>query len=79
MRVEIPPGVPEALDAVVQRVGSTNISVCSRVIDWLCIQDDVLQAAVLGLYPAGVQQPDMTRLVLQRLAIGEGPPALTDS
>jgi hypothetical protein len=73
LRLEISPGVPEALDLVVKRVGSTNVSVCSRVINWLCTQDDVLQAGVLGLYPPGVQQPDVSRLVLQRLAKGERP------
>ncbi len=67
MRVEISPGTPEALDAAVQRVGSTNVSVCSRVVDWLCDQDDVVQAAVLGLYPSAAEQPDVKRLALQRM------------
>jgi hypothetical protein len=67
MRIDVSPGVSEALEAVVKRVGSTSISVQSRVVDWLCAQDGVAQATVLGLYPS-TEQPDVATLVLKRMA-----------
>src|SRR5208282_1478567 len=69
MRVDVSPGVSEALEAVVKRVGSTGISVHSRVVDWLCVQDGSVQATVLGLYP-GTEQPDVVTLMLRRMAEG---------
>jgi hypothetical protein len=67
MRIDVSPGVSEALEAVVARVGSANISVQSRVIDWLCAQDERVQATVLGLYP-GTKQPHVAKMALRRMA-----------
>ena len=69
MRIDVSRGVSEAMEAVVKRVGSTSISVQSRVVDWLCVQEGGVQATVLGLYP-GTKQPDVPTLVLRRMAQG---------
>jgi len=66
MRIEVSPGVPEALAVVTVLFGSTNVSVVSRLLEWFSTQPDVFQAAILGLYPQDIKD-ELPRMVLERL------------
>jgi predicted thioredoxin/glutaredoxin len=70
LRVEVAEGVPEAIDGIVDRFLSTNVSVVSRAVEWLCAQDSVSQALVLvlGLYPETEDRPEATRLMMEHMA-----------
>lgn len=48
VRVQLTPPVKKKLDALCEKRGMTQISVMSRLVGWLCDQDDLIQAAVLG-------------------------------
>jgi hypothetical protein len=58
-----------AIEAVGERYGMSQIELASRLYTWLAGQDEVVQAAVLGILPEAVA-PDVARLVLERLAGG---------
>jgi hypothetical protein len=81
MRIEVFPGVPESLSDVTDRVGSTQVSVVSRLLEWFVKQPDVTQAAILGLYPGDIKKelPKMIieRMCAQRPKVGNQPGAST--
>jgi hypothetical protein len=66
MRIEVFPGVPESLAGVTERVGSTQVSVVSRLLEWFVNQPDVTQAAILGLYPGDIQK-ELSKMIIERL------------
>jgi len=66
MRIEVFPGVPDALADVTDRVGSTQVSVVSRLLEWFVNQPDVTQAAILGLYPGDIQK-ELPKMIIERL------------
>jgi hypothetical protein len=66
MRTEVFPGVPETLADVTERVGSTQVSVVSRLLEWFVNQPDVTQAAILGLYPGDIQK-ELPKMIIERL------------
>jgi hypothetical protein len=65
MRIEVAPGTPQAIQRTVDQFGVTHLSLSSRVLTWLCEQDDVTQAAILGLLPAN-SNVDPTHRFLER-------------
>lgn len=69
MRIEVSPGVQEALADMTQQVGSTQVSVASRLLEWFVEQPEVIQAVILGLYPADIRK-ELPRLILERVAKG---------
>jgi hypothetical protein len=66
MRIEVFPGVPGSLADVTERVGSTQVSVVSRLLEWFVNQPDVTQAAILGLYPGDIQK-ELSKMIIERL------------
>jgi hypothetical protein len=71
MRIELLPGVSEALAEVTERIGSTQVSVSSRIIDWVTSQPDVTQSVILGNWPEGGERPDVVRNFLKGI-VAEG-------
>jgi hypothetical protein len=51
MRIEIMPMARDGLYDTVERTGSTNVSVLTRLIVWFATQPEMLQAQILGLLP----------------------------
>jgi hypothetical protein len=45
----------------------THVATTSRVIEWFCQQNDVVQAVILGLYPEDIRE-DVPAMILKRLA-----------
>jgi hypothetical protein len=45
----------------------TQVAATSRLVEWFCEQQDVVQAAVLGLYPEDIRS-EVAQLILKRMA-----------
>jgi hypothetical protein len=66
MRIEVLRHVPESLARVTDRVGSTQVSVASRLLEWFSDQPDVVQAAILGLHSDDVLK-DLPKKIIEGL------------
>jgi hypothetical protein len=75
MRIELLPQAREHLTALSSRLGMTQVAIASRLVDWLCGEHDVVQAAVLGLYPDDIRS-DLPSKIFKRMAAGRKKPAL---
>jgi hypothetical protein len=71
IKIAITPQAKRAIEAVCERYGMSQIELASRLYTWLADQDEVLQAAVLGILPDSVA-PDVAEMVLQRMADSGG-------
>jgi hypothetical protein len=67
MRIELLPQARDGLAEHCSRVGMTQVATTSRLVEWFCEQDDVIQAGVLGIYPEDIRF-ELPRLILKRLA-----------
>ena len=67
MRIELLPQARDGLAEHCERLGMTQVATTSRLVDWFCQQDDVIQAGVLGIYPENIRA-ELPVLVLKRLA-----------
>jgi hypothetical protein len=70
MRIEITPKAKDSLMGFCDRVGMTQVAAMSRMVDWFSDQTEVVQAAILGLYPGDIRA-DVARLILEKMA-GDG-------
>jgi hypothetical protein len=66
MRIEVLPEVMEILADATEQVGSTQVSVISRLLEWFVKQSDVTQAAILGLYPADIHN-ELPRMIFEQM------------
>jgi len=55
------------LESLCDRLGMTQVATTSRVIEWFSDQQDVVQAAVLGLYPEDIRS-DVATMILKKMA-----------
>jgi hypothetical protein len=67
MRIELTPDAKKGLTELCDRLGMTQIAATSRIIEWFTTQPDVVQAAVLGLYPQDIRS-EIAEIILKRLA-----------
>ncbi len=67
MRIELLPEAKEALTGMTDRLGMTQIAATSRIIEWFTTQSDVVQAAILGLYPQDIRA-EVAEMILKRMA-----------
>jgi hypothetical protein len=67
MRIELTPDAKKGLTELCDRLGTTQIATTSRIIEWFTTQPEVVQAAVLGLYPQDIRA-EIAELILKRLA-----------
>jgi len=75
MRIELLPQAREHLTALSNRLGMTQVAISSRLVEWLCGEQDVVQAAVLGLYPEDIRA-DLPSKIFKRMAADKKKPAL---
>ncbi len=66
MRIELYPEAKEGLTGLCDRLGMTQIAATSRVIEWFTTQTDVVQAAILGLYPRDIRA-EVAAMILKRM------------
>jgi hypothetical protein len=67
MRIELFPTAKDHLTEMCGRLGMTQVAATSRIIEWFCQQQDVVQAAVLGLYPEDIRA-EVATMILKRIA-----------
>jgi hypothetical protein len=66
MRIELSPQAKERFVDYGDSLGMTQVAVASRLVEWLTKQNDVIQAAVLGLYPEDIRA-EVPSLLLKHL------------
>ena len=66
-RIQLTTEAKKQLLDISDELGITQIAITSRLVEWFAGQPDLVQAAVLNLYPDAIKQ-DIARLILQRLA-----------
>jgi hypothetical protein len=61
MRIEVLPEAKQQLAYFCKRTGMSQVATSSRLVDWFCRLSDVIQAAILDVYPVNVrtQLPSM--------------------
>jgi len=67
MRIELFPQAKDHLTELCSRLGMTQVAATSRLVEWFCEQPDVVQAAVLGLYPEDIRA-EVATMILKRMA-----------
>jgi hypothetical protein len=67
MRIELYPKAKDDLSDLCDRLGMTQVAATSRLVEWFTEQTDVVQAAVLGLYPENIRA-DVATMILKRMA-----------
>ena len=70
MRIELLPQAKEKFTHYCECSGITQVAVASHLIDWFCKQHDVVQAAVLGLYPEDIRDK-IPLMILKRMVADE--------
>jgi hypothetical protein len=65
MRIELFPRAKSHLETLCDRLGMTQVATTSRVIEWFAEQTDLVQAAILGLYPESIRA-EVAQLILKR-------------
>jgi hypothetical protein len=67
MRIEISQQAKTGLHDACDRLGMTHVATTSRIIEWFCAQNDLIQAVVLGLYPEDIRA-EIPTMILKRMA-----------
>jgi len=70
MRIELLSQAKEQFTHYCQCSGITQVAVASRLVEWFCKQHDVVQAAVMGLYPEDILDKIPT-MILKRMVADE--------
>jgi len=73
MRIELFPEAKDRLQDLTDRLGMTQVAATSRLVEWFTAQNEVVQAAVLGLYPEQIRA-DVANLILKEMAAGTRKP-----
>lgn len=68
-RIQLTLDAKKRLLDISDQLGITQIAITSRIVEWFAGQPDLIQAAILGLYPDLIKQ-DVATLILNRLAEG---------
>jgi hypothetical protein len=55
VRIELIPDAKDKLMAACDEMGVTQVAAVSRLVEWFADQTDLVQAAVLGLYPRDIR------------------------
>jgi len=63
-RVQLTLAAKKRLTTVTDQLGVTQLSLMTRVAEWLASQPDVVQGVVLGLYPESLRK-EIARLILK--------------
>ena len=67
IRLQLDIAAKQALDKLCERRGMTQISVLSRLVKWFGLQDEIVQASVLGIM-TDQHLGDLAKTLLNRLA-----------
>ena len=67
MRIEIVPRAKDTLIGYCDRLGMTQVAAMSRMVESFSEQGEVVQAAIMGLYPTDIRC-DIAKLILEKIA-----------
>jgi hypothetical protein len=67
VRIELTPEAKSQLSVMCQKAGMTQVSLLSRLVEWFSRQPDIIQAAVMGDYPAEVEA-EIAQMLLKHMA-----------
>ena len=67
MRIELYPEAKQGLTDLCDRLGMTQVAACSRILEWVATQNEIIQATILGLYPRDIR-PQIAELILRHMA-----------
>jgi hypothetical protein len=68
MRIELYPDAKQGLTDLCDRLGMTQVAATSRVVEWFTTQSEVVQAAILGLYPKDIRA-ELAEMILRKMAM----------
>lgn len=63
-RIELTPAAKAKVEEISDHRGMTQFAILSRLVEWFAVQDDKLQAVVMGHYPKEIQA-DVAKLLLK--------------
>ena len=66
MRIELTPSAKTLFTEACERKGMTQVAMMSRMTEWFSRQDEMVQGAILGHYPAGIES-DVVKLILKKI------------
>ena len=67
MRIEITPRAKPSFVGFCDGYGLTQIAAMSHMLEWFSEQSEVVQAAIMGLYPTDIRA-DLPRLIMEKMA-----------
>lgn len=67
IRLELTEAAKNSLSNLADHHGMTQVAVMSRLVEWFAAESELIQAAVLGRYPATIEA-DIARLILRKMA-----------
>ena len=70
IKISVRPEAKATIKKFADQHGLKEIVVAGRMYEWFSEQDDVVQKAILGLLPAGMEA-DIAKLALKRIAAGK--------
>lgn len=71
-RIQLTNEAKKRLLEISDKLGITQIAVTSKLTEWFALQPDVVQAAILGLYPDAIKQ-DVAQIIIKAMASGKIP------
>ncbi len=66
-RIQLTPDAKKRLLNLSEQFGVTQVAMTSRMVEWFTSQPDMIQAAILGLYPELLKK-EVATLILERMA-----------
>lgn len=66
MRIELTGPAKQKLKTMSDKLGMTQVAMMSRVVEFLANQNDMMQGAVLGIYPEAIEA-DVAKLILEKM------------
>lgn len=66
-RIQLTPEAKDRIEGFSDRLGITQIALTSKIVEWFANQPDMVQAAILGLYPDLIKT-DVAEMILAKMA-----------
>jgi len=66
-RYELLPEAKKGLEEISEAKGMTQVAILARLLEWFTQQPELVQGAVLGLYPKEIQM-EVAELILKKMA-----------
>ena len=68
MRLELFPHAKDRLEALCERLGTTQVATASRLVEWFAEQEETIQSAVMGHYPEEIRA-EVAAMILRKFGV----------